>query len=134
MYLPHELLGSMLQRNSCEQLLQVDGLNMAVLQHLRAAETSANCRYVPLGLWGDGVPCNWDRTQSLECFSLSLPGLMGADANIRFPLTVINKRHCIKHTTFDDILAVLVWSFQICALGVYPTRDHRGQPFEDKKG
>ena len=132
-YLPHELLASLLQMNSPEHLLQAAGLNRCALSHVQKAEEIAQRRFVPFGFWGDGVPCNWDRTQSLECFSLSLPGCVGADANIRFPLTAINKKHCIKHKTFDDILAVLTWSFQMCALGIHPTTNHVGQPFIDKQ-
>jgi len=133
MYLPHELLGSLLLVNSANALLQTDGLNPCVAEHVQKAERCSGCRYMPFGIWGDGVPCNWDRTQSLECFSLSLPGLQGTGANIRFPLAVINKKHCIKHDTFDDIMSVLVWSFQICALGVYPSVDHQGNALQDKK-
>ena len=132
MYLPHEILGCLLTVNNADTLLQTGGLNLCVAEHVLKAERLANCRFVPFGLWGDGVPCNWDRTESLECFSLSLPGLDGESGNIRFPLTVINKKHCIKHDSFDDIISVLTWSFQICALGVYPSNDHKGQPFTDK--
>ena len=28
-----------------------------------------------LGMWGDGAPCNWDRSGSIEAFSMLLPGL-----------------------------------------------------------
>ena len=132
MYLPHELLGALASVNDADVLLQTEGLNTCVLEHLQKAERKDSCKYVPFGFWGDGVPCNWDRTQSLECFSLSLPGISGESANIRFPLTVINKKHCIKFDTFDDICEVLAWSFQICALGLYPTVDHQGNPFADK--
>lgn len=132
-YLPHELLASMLATNDLHVLLETKGLNHNVRTHLERAEVCSQQRFVPLGLWGDGVPCNWDRTESLECFSLSLPGCSGADANIRFPLAAINKKHCIKHKTFDDVLAVLTWSLQICALGTYPTKNHVDEPFADKK-
>ena len=36
-----------------------------------------------LGIWTDGLPCNWDRTASLVTVTMSFPGLEGKWANLR---------------------------------------------------
>ena len=76
------------------------------------------------GLWLDGVPCNFDRSRSLQVVSLSLPGLVGEGAKLRFPLTVIEDREVLLPHTFDDILEQVAKSFEILATGVYENDLH----------
>ena len=80
-----------------------------------------------LGLWTDGVPCNWDRSQSLECFSLFFPGWVGSFGKLRIPLLVIQKRFVVQQATFDDVCAVLKYSFDALAAGVFPSQRHTGE-------
>ena len=47
------------------------------LEHLVSCEASAGSRLLALGIWGDGVPCNWDRSESAECFTMNFPGQSG---------------------------------------------------------
>ena len=73
------------------------------------------------------MPCNFDRSQSLEVLTLNLPGLVG-DNNLRIPLTALNKRFILKDESWDAIFQVLAWSFGILATGTMPSVDHIGRP------
>ena len=83
---------------------------------------------VPLGLWGDGVPCNWDRTESVEVVSLNLPGQGGQYKNLRLPVTALSRK-LVTDGTWDDIMAVVAWSLQYAAIGKFPTERHNGSPW-----
>jgi hypothetical protein len=129
--LPHELVWSLLQHATDENnLFQHTGLCQQSLDHLNKCATSMGTsmeHLVPLSIWGDGVPMNFDRTQSLEVFSLSLPGLNGTQNNLRFPITVVPKKYVAKGHTKDDIYAVIAWSFQQLAAGRFPSERHDGE-------
>ena len=58
-YLPHELLYAIKQNYTLSLLQQVP------VPHLQTAATELNASLgdlITVGLWGDGTPCNWDRT------------------------------------------------------------------------
>ena len=48
-------------------------------------------KLIGVGIWGDGAPCNWDRSDSIEVFSMLLPGLSEEWRNLRIPLTGLSK-------------------------------------------
>ena len=67
---------------------------------------------IGLGLWGDGVPYNYDRSASVDIFSLNFPGF-GDDhplKDTRIPLVAMDHKHVVKGKTFDDILEIIAWS------------------------
>jgi hypothetical protein len=129
--LPHEIAHAFLKSNVKEELLQTSGMSQTALEHLQKMKSKFNAESaLAFGLWVDGAPCNWDRTESLECFSISFPGLDGVNKNLRIPLCVISRRFVIKDTTFDDILAIISWSFVHLSQGVFPPRRHDGASFE----
>ena len=70
------------------------------LRHLEKVESEIgeDSSIIPLGLWGDGVPCNWDRSGSVDCLAMSLPGLLGKAHNMRLPITVLNHQDVCYHT------------------------------------
>jgi hypothetical protein len=82
-----------------------------------------------VGLWIDGVPCNWDRTESVECLCINFPGLSGENGPLRLPVAVLPKRFLLKGKSFDDMLAVLAWSFTWLAQGKFPPKRHDGSSF-----
>eukprot|EP00971_Amphidinium_carterae_P178842 3547150-Amphidinium_carterae.1 len=45
--------------------------------------------YVPISIWGDGVPVLWDRSESCDIWSFSLPGHSGDVRQFRFPMVVV---------------------------------------------
>ena len=89
---------------------------------------------VGLGIWIDGVPYNWDRSESLEGVAMNLPGLGGSKRSLRIPLCVVPSKCVLPGKTFDGIMEVVVWSLKQLALGVFPDRRHDDGPWlaEDK--
>lgn len=85
---------------------------------------------VPVGLHGDGVPFNAQRTRSLELFSINMPAFEQTGPALRIPVTGVPKQFIEKHKTFHDICKVLTWSFQMLALGRWPSKRHDGSDFE----
>ena len=72
--LPHELLEALQQLGSDEVLNDLDGMDPKTLSHLKSCEAKAGCKLLAWGLWGDDVPCNYDRTESIFTISINLPG------------------------------------------------------------
>ena len=73
--LPHEVLAVMHRIGDAEKLYDCAGYDPLTRQHLQKCEASAGCKLLGLGLWGDGAPCNWDRSETMEVLSWNLPGL-----------------------------------------------------------
>ena len=79
--LPHELLWAMAKWNSSEvsshKLFDwANGLRedlRSKLEHETAKLDLPEDKVVAMGVWVDGVPTKFDRSESLECFSLSFP-------------------------------------------------------------
>ena len=90
--LPHELVHCLCQFGDMDLVMQKGSLDPLSRAHLDKVEAEAGCAMLALGLWGDGVPCNWDRSGSLDCVSLNLPGLQGRWRNLRLPITCINHK------------------------------------------
>ena len=135
--LPHELIHDIHQHSTNEAgLFSTEGMGQATKEHIvRAAQELAKNpgEIIGLGIWGDGTPCNWDRTQSLETWSLNFPGLTDQMGQLRVPLTSINKKFVVKGETHDDILEVIVWSLNCLVSGEMPSADHLGQPLVGTK-
>ena len=77
----------------------------------------------------DGVPTKFDRSESLESFSLSFLHLETSAENkhIRLPLTLLNKSFFLKSgETIHAIFKILCWSFHACLQNYFPTVDEHG--------
>ena len=123
--LPHEILATLGQHGNITHMLCKDGLDAVSRAHLLHCEAEAGCPLIGLGLWGDGAPCNWDRSEALEVFSLNIPGLANeTNKTLRIPITGLSKKTLVTMHTFDDILEVVAWSLRYCALGQYPKERH----------
>ena len=108
-----------------EKLLSTIGMEPRSKDHLQQVKQELQVEeLLGLGLWIDGTPFNWDRTESLEIVSFNLPGVEGKFKNLRIPCTVIPKGWVATGETFDDILELIVWSLQHLALGIHPARRH----------
>ena len=121
--LPHEIVWCLLQKKLKETLLQTQGMCDESLKHISSVFPPAQ-DMLGIGIWSDGCPCNYDRTQSLEVWTVNLPGLLGHSAEFRIPVCVLQKRFMVKHNTADDICSILSWSFQCLAQGVFPKARH----------
>ena len=112
--LPHEVVEVLVRRGpGKEALLCQDGMCMESRRHLQqACDELKVAQLLGLGLWLDGVPCNWDRSASLEVVALSLPGLPEESKNFRLPLTVIEKnpersQHHVRHLAHHHLESAL---------------------------
>ena len=127
--LPHELLAVLISFNSLASLLDCSCMTADTRNNFEKAKGKLQePQLIALGLWADGCPCNWDRSESLEMWSLSFPGVAGWEA-LRLPLTLISKKFLATTHTFDDILKILQWSFDHMLLGRFPQARHDGTPF-----
>ncbi|CAE7201968.1 unnamed protein product [Symbiodinium sp. CCMP2592] len=128
--LPHEILGKLFEFGDSAWILSQDVLqeDAELIEKFSLSCQPARdpATILPLGLWNDGVPCNWDRSQSLEVIALSFPSIPG----LRVPLFCLKKMFEAKKCTMDAAMKVLVWSFEQLALGRYPSRRHDGSPFD----
>ena len=126
--LPHEVVAKFVRKNGLDQCCISDGLCENSKQHLLLCQQKMQCEnLVGLAYWGDGVPCTFDKNQSIEVMSWFLPGLMGVDQNIRIPFSIINKRYfTADHATIDDCMQIFAWSMKALFCGEYPEYDHTG--------
>ena len=128
--LPHEILHQFSQFSDISQFRNFDSLpteDMEVLQRgADILQTEAE-QLLPLGMWMDGVPCNWDRSHSLNVLTLNFPCLQGSKKNIRIPLFGLKQHFVVKH--MDAMLKVFCWSLECLFLGIMPSQRHDGLPW-----
>ncbi len=132
MLLPHELVFQLFEHGEHDALLDQRGMGAATLDHVRRTAAKMDVRpdsLLAVGVWQDGVPCNWDRSETLEVLSLNLPGLSGRWRHMRLPLFVIQKSHVAKQHTFEDVFAIIAWSMRHLALGIWPRERHDDAAF-----
>lgn len=127
MWLPHELVDTLVRFGSLKPLLDQSGMCAETVDHMRrAAQELGADQLLGLGLWGDAMPCNWDRSESVHAFTLNFPGVSGEYAALRIPLVAMNKKFMLKGATIDDMCEVFRWSFVSLAAGVHPPCRHDG--------
>ena len=126
--LPHEYIDTLSRYGNSTVLHDRSGMDPLTLQHLLSCEADAGSQLLGVGLWGDGAPCNWDRSDSVETFSLNLLGQGGEFKGLRLPLTAISRKQISTHT-WDDILEVISWSLNHLATGTRPQERHDSTQF-----
>ena len=95
MLLPHELLYCIGQWNKLawEKVLDHTGLSHSANRHFRKTVPMLGMELdstVPLGLWADGCPVKWDRSQSIIVISLNFCGQSTDQfARMRIPLCAL---------------------------------------------
>lgn len=134
LWLPHELVGVIAQRSDPLPLLAHDGLDQANMAHLSKVASAIGhtdaSKLLAVGLWADACPYNSNRSKSLEVVSINFPGHSGTDGQLRLPLFTIPKDFMMKDvSTYDCLMAVIAWSFQILLAGHYPHCRHNGEPW-----
>ena len=125
--LVHEVVKEILRIADKEKLLSREGLEPRDIEHLQnvALELGENPDdLLALGVWCDGVPFNWDRSQSIEVLAMSFPGLKGEWANLRIPITAVPKGWVATDETFEDLLDIVFWSLQCLVVGEMPNARH----------
>ena len=119
----YELIEMMFKYGTRSKVNEVGGMDPESLAHLRSLQQADPGITTGLGIHGDGVPCNWDRTKSCEVLSMNLPGLTGEWGKMRIPIV------CIPHdrigpNTWDDVMEVVRWMLQWAHAGINPTERH----------
>ena len=134
--LPSEILEVLWELGSAEALLSEANLDSAGKDHMKWMREQLGVEsLLGWGLHGDGIPCNYDRTESVVMISLNLPGLSGRNGRMRIPLVILPD-YAVSENTFDDIMEVLAWSMRHMLDGIRPSCRHDGQPFnksDDKR-
>ncbi|CAE7833776.1 unnamed protein product [Symbiodinium sp. CCMP2592] len=117
--LPHEVLHVLLESNDVSEIRN----QQARIPNLQEQLQEHGNDVLLLGLWLDGVPFSSDRSQTLQCATLSLPGLTDA-GDFRFPLTGFPKFFQMPEATWDDVTAIIAWSMRCCYTGFFPSFRH----------
>ena len=103
---PHEVLPALLALGTADQLGATVNMDPESLEHLTQCRLESGVADVMgYGIHADGVPHSWDREESAEVVSFSMPGLGGKWANLRIPLLAI-PHSSFSENTWDDIVAV----------------------------
>ena len=101
-------------------------VTMATVRQVYVADEQLIC----WGMHGDGIPCNYDRTESVAMVSLNLHGLNGKNGIARIP-PVIMHEYCVSENTCDDINSVLAWDMRHSIAGAIPTCRHDGSAWQE---
>ena len=130
--LPHEVIdkiASVSDLNAMSDLSNADPITKSFVEEQRTL--TGNPHLIGVGLWGDEVPCFWDRAESISALTINFPGLTGEGAKIRILLCSINHAYWCEHT-WHDVLQVVAWSFSWLDHGRNPPHRHDRRPwFED---
>jgi len=131
--LPSEVLEVIWKHGVKEVLLGTSHYDKLTKDHHEWMKQQLNVsELLGFGLHGDGVPCNYDRTESVMLTSINLPGLTGRNGRLRIPLCILPD-HCISSNTFDDIYEVLAWDMRSLLCGVRQECRHDNGPWDRDK-
>ena len=131
MQLMHEVVAVLLKHGFRPTLLAKDNMDPLTLEHLLHCEQDAGCELLGIGLWGDGAPTQWDRSESIDVLSISFPGLAGQFKSLRIPLVVLpHSKVCSE--TWDDVFSIIKWSLTALATGRWPACRHDGSEWNAK--
>lgn len=129
--LPLEVLSVLQQLGDAAKLREEVSMDPESLKHLLHCKALSGIKdMLGFGLHCDGVPHSWDREESCEVFSISLPGLGGAWKNLRIPLFSI-PHSSFSDNTWDDLMEVIAWSLRHLWQGKYPLQRHDNLPFTE---
>ena len=123
--LPHEILFVFSKRSEKKDLLQTGGMCELSKKHLANIQMQFQVREaIGFGLWIDGTPYNYDRSQILKYISLNFPDFFPPNGILRIFLCCIPKHWCIKGITLSKMLGIVSWSFFYLANCIWPSARH----------
>ena len=126
----HEILKIIWDLGAPDVLLSEACLDSKGKEHMQWMREQLHVEHLlGFGLHGDGVPCNYDRTESVVVISMNLPGLKGKNGRMRIPLVVMPD-YVMTENTFDDIHEVFAWSMRHLLVDSHPTERHDEQPWK----
>jgi hypothetical protein len=130
MDLLHELVHIMWDLGKEDLLLANPCLDRIGTEHLAKMKAELGTDMVmALGLHGDGIPCNYDRTESVFALSLNLPGVGGKWQKMRIPFMVLPKSRICAETMYD-VFEVIAWSLRHLLADSWPSSRHDGEPWK----
>ena len=114
-----------------EELASQAGLDKSTLLHMEFVNAVVGEPVIPLALWGDAVPNSWDKKQSAEMWTVSLPGLPEESPYkaLRVPLVTVPHDLVVPMRTMDDILSILGKSMLASMQGLFPQQRLDGKDF-----
>ena len=123
--LPHEMFHVLVRVSDREKIFDTSGLDVESHNYLKDTEKLAGGELLAIGVWSDGVPNNWDRSDSVELIQVNLPGLGKEYSDLRVPVCAFPKcRMC--DGTYHDCLEIVRWSLACMDKGVFPSVRHDG--------
>ena len=134
MWLPLDILDMIWQLGLPEIVCSTTRMDTQSLQHLNEMKSKLLIsepllEVIGLGIHGDGVPNNYDRTESAHVISLNLPGVGGKFGRMRIPLCVLPSEK-VAHETMDAVFDVVAWSLRFLHIGVHPDERHDRSPWD----
>ncbi len=130
--LAHEVLETLWKYGDKDILLLTNNFDKLTKDHMAWMKEQLGVEELwGFGIHGDGVPCNYDRTESVIIISINLPGLAGRNGRLRIPLVILPDGS-ISENTLDDIMEVFAWSMRHLLLGTRPEARHDSTPWEPK--
>ena len=125
-WLPLELLSMIWELGLPEMILSTERMDKQSKSHLDKLKQKFGLKdLLGFGIHGDGVPNNYDRTESVHVVSINLPGVGGKFARMRIPICAVPSSK-ICDETMDAIMEVIAWSLRHLQAGVHPEGRHDG--------
>ena len=129
--LPSEILGQLWRFSRHSLLLDPECFDRLSHEHHNAMAASLQCQnLLGIGLHGDGVPCNWDRPESVSILSINLPGVPGYSGRLRIPVAIVPD-WCIGEHCLDDIMEILAWDLRSLLSGSCASSRHDGSAWRE---
>jgi hypothetical protein len=123
-HLIHEILDTIFRLGLKDVILSEDKMDKVGKEHMQWMRDALSLdELLGFGIHGDGVPCNYDRTESVELISINLPGVGGAYARMRIPLICL-PHYYVSENKVDDLMEILVWSMRHALAGTRPCERH----------
>ena len=124
--LPSEILGQLWKFSNHSILLDTECFDKLSHEHHNAMAASLQCEnLLGIGIHGDGVPCTWDRAESVSIISINLPGVPGHNGRLRIPVAIVPDWSIGEHS-LDDIMEVLAWDLRSLLSGRCAACRHDG--------
>ena len=142
--LPHEIMWALWQQDEAEFFSRVSGkcdaetfwANSVACGHVEGHphKDQIECdpsACIPLRVHGDEAPISRaEGLMVLQCTSVlsRLSSMLSKFLMLAVPMSLI-----VPQRTLEPLYAAIVWSFQILATGIMPSRGHDGRVFDTKK-
>ena len=124
MNLPLEVLEMLWDLGCSEVLLDERNMDTTTKKHMDWIREALGVETMwGFGIHGDGIPCNYDRSESVIVVTLNLPGVPGKNGRMRVPLFCLPD-WAVSENTFDDVMGVIAWSMRHLLTGSRPVCRH----------